>query len=321
MNYQQRQLTNSVVMVRPHDFGYNEQTGTDNEFQHRPGSAAEAVTISKQAMLEFEKMVNTLSNAGIEVLILDKPQTISPLPDAIFPNNWFSTTADGRLFLYPMKTINRQAEVQQAELQALLNNNHYLVTEVIDLRNMTMANEQTMQSLEGTGSLVFHHPTATVFAAISERCGKAELEYFASKYQYDVFPFRSHSQASLPIYHTNVLMTCGEGFAVIAEQVLVQDKDSKAAMNRLKESTKDIVNITEQQMSENFCGNILQMSDNNQQPVILMSESAFNGFTRGQLAILEKHGSLIICPIPTIEYIGGGSARCMIAENYLPKST
>jgi len=306
-------------MVRPHDFGFNEQTGSDNAFQHRPESVAEGQSIRKSAMLEFEKMVNILRKAGVEVLILDKPVTSTSLPDAVFPNNWFSTTADGRLFLYPMKTLNRQAEVQQVELQALFEENHYELKDVIDLRTIWLADGQPMKALEGTGSLIFHHPTGTIFAAMSERCNKAELEYFADKYNYQVFSFASKSQAGLPIYHTNVLMSCGENFAVITEQILVDDSASAIAMESLRASVDDIVTITEQQMADSFCGNILQLCDNNNQPIIVMSESAFNGFTTVQLAVLEQHGSLIICPIPTIEYIGGGSARCMIAENFLAK--
>jgi len=306
-------------MVRPHDFGFNEQTGSDNAFQHRPESVAEGQSIRKSAMLEFEKMVNILRKAGVEVLILDKPVTSTSLPDAVFPNNWFSTTADGRLFLYPMKTLNRQAEVQQVELQALFEENHYELKDVIDLRTIWLADGQPMKALEGTGSLIFHHPTGTIFAAMSERCNKAELEYFADKYNYQVFSFASNSQAGLPIYHTNVLMSCGENFAVITEQILVDDSASAIAMESLRASVDDIVTITEQQMADSFCGNILQLCDNNNQPIIVMSESAFNGFTTVQLAVLEQHGSLIICPIPTIEYIGGGSARCMIAENFLAK--
>lgn len=306
-------------MVRPHDFGFNEQTGSDNAFQHRPESVAEGQSIRKSAMLEFEKMVNILRKAGVEVLILDKPVTSTLLPDAVFPNNWFSTTADGRLFLYPMKTLNRQAEVQQVELQALLEENHYELKDVIDLRTIWLADGQPMKALEGTGSLIFHHPTGTIFAAMSERCNKVELEYFADKYNYQVFSFVSNSQAGLPIYHTNVLMSCGENFAVITEQILVDDSASAIAMERLRASVDDIITITEQQMADSFCGNILQLCDNNNQPIIVMSESAFNGFTTVQLAVLEQHGSLIICPIPTIEYIGGGSTRCMIAENFLAK--
>ena len=147
MTYKQQHLTNSVVMVRPHDFGFNEQTGSDNEFQHQPVSISEARSVAKKAMDEFENMTNILANSGIEVLVLDKPESAISLPDAIFPNNWFSTTADGRLFIYPMKTQNRRAEVQSGELQSLLKTLNYRVTEVIDLREPSI-DDTSWQALE-----------------------------------------------------------------------------------------------------------------------------------------------------------------------------
>jgi len=211
-----------------------------------------------------------------------------------------------------MKTANRQAEVQVTQLQQLFEKYRYRINHLIDLR-------QTGRVLEGTGSLIFHHPESTIYAAISERCNKHELEQYASKFQYEALSFSSQSQAGSPIYHTNVLMSCGEQFAVICDSVLQSNEDSRAVMERLYDKMKDVIIITEQQMTDNFCGNILQLSDNNNQPVIIMSESAFNGFTPQQIKIIEKHGSIIACPIPTIEYIGGGSARCMIAENFLVK--
>jgi len=310
--YKQRQLTNSIIMVRPHDFGFNEQTGTDNEFQHRPASVEETRAISTKAMAEFENMVNILSKEGLEVMTLDKPDRDTSVPDAIFPNNWFSTRADGHLFIYPMKTANRQAEVQVPELKSLVELNQYSITQVIDLRDSAKA-------MEGTGSLIFHHPASTIYAAISERCDRQQLETYANNYGYEAFAFSSQSQTGSPIYHTNVLMSCGERFAVIVESILTKDAEKEAALSRLHDYMDDVVYISEQQMTEHFCGNILQLADNQNQPVIVMSESAFNGFTKQQLSTLEKHGRIIACPIPTIEYVGGGSARCMIAENFLPK--
>ena len=313
MTYKQKHLTHSIVMVRPHDFGFNEQTGADNAFQHKPSSVNEAKSIAKKAMIEFEQMVSILDKANLEILILDKPETTDILPDAIFPNNWFSTRVDGQLFIYPMKTKNRLAEIQSTELKSLLTEHHYKISGTIDLRN------EQLKALEGTGSLIFHHPTGTLFAALSERCHTESLEYFATKYDYELFSFSTSSQVGKSIYHSNVLMSCGEDFSVITDQVLTNHASSKSAIDRLTDTVSDVINITEQQMTESFCGNILQLSNSQLQPVIVMSESAYKGFTAPQISILEKHGSLIICPIPTIEYIGGGSARCMIAENFLAK--
>ncbi len=311
MTYKQKHLTDSIVMVRPHDFGFNEQTGIDNAFQHKPSSVNDAKSIANKAMHEFEQMVNFLDKANLEILVLDKPQTSEVLPDAIFLNNWFSTRTDGQIFIYPMKTDNRQAEVQPSELELLLNKYHYQISETIDLR------DKNLKALEGTGSLIFHHPTGTLFAALSERCHIESLEYFATKYGYELISFSTSSQEGASIYHTNVLMSCGEDFAVITDEVLINHPSSKSALEKLHNTVSDVIHISEQQMAESFCGNVLQLCDSQSQPIIVMSESAYKGFTAPQISTLEKNGSLITCPIPTIEYIGGGSARCMIAENFL----
>lgn len=311
----QYQTTNSVVMVRPHDFGYNEQTGKDNEFQHKPGQIKpEEVTLA--ALNEFSAMESRLSDHHIEVIVLEKNHTRQKLPDAIFPNNWFSTRSDGKLFIYPMKTPNRQAEVQVEQLVSKFTETGYNVNEVVDLR------QQLPQGsiLEGTGCLIFHHPTAHLFVAHSERCEPQPLASFSQSYGYQLMPFETVSQHGSAVYHTNVLMSCGEDFAVIAQQVLADAQQSQDVMQALTNTVGDVIVISEEQMSEYFCGNIIQLKDKQNQPCIVMSTSAHKGFNAEQLKILEKHGSLIVCDVTTIEHIGGGGARCMIAENFLPRS-
>ncbi|PCJ49933.1 MAG: hypothetical protein COA74_03850 [Gammaproteobacteria bacterium] len=317
--YQQTQLTSSIIMVRPHDFGFNEQTGFDNEYQHKPASEVEYLSIKSKALAEFESMVELLDKSGVEVLVLDKPEQSSTLPDAIFPNNWFSTRADGSLFIYPMKTPNRRAEVQIKNLKILLKQHNYYPEKIIDLRFGKTG--EFNPAMEGTGSLIFHHPSANLFAALSERCNGKSLNLFARTYGYNVLPFESKSRECSSIYHSNVLMSCGEKFAVMTEEVLVKNSQAFNAMEKLTNLVKDVIIITEQQMAENFCGNILQLEDKKQQPVIVLSDSAYKGFTRSQIVTLEQHGTLIVCSIPTIEYVGGGSARCMLAENFLVKRT
>lgn len=310
----QRHLTDSIIMVRPVDFGFNEQTGTDNEFQHQP--KGEASEIQLTASREFEQMAYQLVSKGIEVTILGKEHTQDNLPDAVFPNNWFSTREDGSLIIYPMKTPNRQAEVQVENLIEKVTSKNYQVNHLIDLRQSF----DSQVALEGTGSLIFHHPSGQLFAAVSERCELSALRWFAESEKYQLHWFESQSLSGSPIYHSNVLMSCGENFAVIAQQVLVPGSQSTHAMNALNETLDDVVLISESQMSDSFCGNIIQLKNNKDIPCIVMSESAFNGFNQSQIKTLEKHGDLIICPIPTIEFVGGGSARCMIAENFLPTS-
>jgi len=312
-NTQQGHLTDSVIMVRPIDFSFNEQTGLDNEFQHRP-TASERSSISQRSMVEFESSVQVLQDLGIEVLTLEKHHTDKPLPDAIFPNNWFSTRSNGQIIIYPMKTENRQNEVQIPQLKTLVTSMGYKVSEVVDLRTQFSANT----ALEGTGTLIFHHPSNRLFAAVSERCQLQALSIYADNFGYQLVNFNTSSANGAPIYHTNVLMSCGENFAVITEPVISGD-DKKSVMQNLSDCVDDIIIITEQQMSLNFCGNILQLKDANGQPVIALSKSAFEGFSPSQRKTLERHGSLAICEIPTIERIGGGSTRCMLAENFLTK--
>lgn len=314
--YTQKHLTSSIVMVRPHDFGFNQQTGADNEFQHQPLQHQQK-DITKQALSEFSSMVDRLEKFYIEVLVLEEKQTIQTLPDAIFPNNWFSTRADGSLFIYPMKTPNRQAEVQVDTLVAKLAEAGYTADSIVDLREEFQAG----QVLEGTGSLIFHHPSSKVFAALSERCDSRALELFCSQYGYKALPFESRTQQKKSIYHTNVLMSCGEDFVVIARETLHLPDQQSNLIAELESTVNDLLFISEQQMANHFCGNILQLKDKKGSPCIVMSDNAFKGFTASQLKLLEKHGSLIVCDIRTIEYIGGGSARCMIAENFLPHKT
>ncbi|TQV72880.1 hypothetical protein FLL45_15555 [Aliikangiella marina] len=310
----QQQLTHAIVMVRPIDFGFNEQTGQDNEFQHRPKEDEKLIQVL--ALREFDAMVEQIESHKIDVTVLGKNHTSTKLPDAVFPNNWFSTRADGSLIIYPMKTPNRQAEVQVEQLVNQLSEKQFEIKQLVDLRQTY----QNGQALEGTGSLIFHHPTGQLFAAVSERCEFSALRDFATTQGYRLQWFETRSSHGKPIYHTNVLMSCGEDFAVIAKDVLLANDQSQSAINALAETTRDLIMISEEQMSNNFCGNIIQLKNRNDSPCIVMSTSALNGFTQKQLGILEKHGDIVACDIPTIEHIGGGSARCMIAENFLPNS-
>ncbi len=313
MPLNQKQLTNQVVMVHPTDFGFNEQTGADNEFQNKP-KTEDYKNITQQARHEFEQCVQTLKNKGIGVQVLKKSESQAKVPDAVFPNNWFSTRANGELLVYPMKTANRQAEVQIDTLSHTLSLAGFSISKVIDLREQ-FGYEQI---LEGTGSLIFHHPSNRVFAAISERCLNQPLRHFAEIFEYQLIAFDTLSSNGKPVYHTNVLMSCGENIAVITESV-IQSKDRKTVLDSLYDTVEDVVIISEQQMAEHFCGNVLQLCDQQQQPVMVMSHSAYKGFNHQQKKILERHADLAIFNIPTIESVGGGSARCMIAENFLPK--
>lgn len=306
-------LTDSVVMVKPLDFGFNEQTGIDNEFQNRSQLSSNEIT--QTALRESAQMAELLQKNRIEVIVLGKKHTHNSLPDAVFPNNWFSTRHDGTLTIYPMKTPNRQDEVQLPQLKQKLISAGYRINKVEDLRQTYPQDK----ALEGTGSLIFHHPSGQLFCALSERCDSDIVNQYARQFNHQLYAFETKSSQGAPIYHTNVLMSCGQDFAVVADSVLTVNQNAKQALARLEQTVSDLIIISEVQMSKHFCGNIIQLKNNQGEPCILLSQSAFDGFSAPQKQTLEKHGQLIVCKIPTIEHIGGGSARCMVAENFLPK--
>ena len=297
-NQLDRHLTNSVIMVQPIDFGFNEQTGADNEFQNRP-MENELRDINALVNSEFDYTVKTLQSLNIETLILAKEHTQTNLPDAIFPNNWFSTRTNGEIHIYPMKAENRRAEVQIIQLSNLLKAAGFELARVIDLR--TDLPKQSV--LEGTGSLIFHHPSRTIFAAISERCQIDAVQHYANRFDYQLEPFETASSNGTPIYHSNVLMSCGKDFAVITDSIVLA-RHRKNLLSKLEDRVGELLIINEQQMANHFCGNILQLEDNNKQPVIALSNSAYNGFNTSQKKFLENKGTLAVCKIPTIERIG-----------------
>jgi hypothetical protein len=304
-------------MVRPYGFGFNQETGQDNEFQHQPNCSADE--LQSKALLEFDAMVTKLQGNGLEVLVLDEPAA-TELPDAVFPNNWFSTSASNELIIYPMKTPNRRAEVRIAALLKLLKQHHYQVSEVHDLRPQTdlHANWQAEHILEGTGSLVFNHPTGHIYCALSERAHLSAVNRYCERFNYQATCFNSKSSSGNPIYHTNVLLSCGTDLAVVCLEA-VAEEDQQALKAQLNEHYQTIIEISEQQMTHGFCGNVLELHTTSGEPVLVLSQSATEQFNSKQIKQLESFFRLIPCAIPTIEYIGGGSARCMIAENFLSK--
>ncbi len=305
-----RHTTSSIVMCHPLHFGFNPETGADNEFQHAPSAPQQ--DILDAAIREFDHAAQTLSKANIEVLVLEHPAHLH-VPDAVFPNNWFTTHQDGTLLIYPMKTPNRQNEVQPELLQHLFKKAGYQINSIESITDSCAVNG----ILEGTGALIFDRPNKVLFAALSERCEAQLLETFCQHYQWQSCQFISNSSHQVPIYHTNVMMSLGKHFAVIAGESL-NEKDKQNVYQQLDRLNKTIIPISLDQTEESFCGNILELSDKNGDAVIAMSQSAFDGFTSSQKKQLELYGSLLPCNIQTIEYVGGGSLRCMIAENFLP---
>ena len=298
------QCTDTVVMVRPVDFAWNEQTAADNEFQQQPRDATQT---RLQALAEFDAAVTALQRAGVRVLVLEKDPDLAPQPDAVFPNNWFSVWPDGRVVLYPMRTPNRRREVRPDALQTLFNTLPFTV------RCEPLAAAPGL-ALEGTGALVFDHLNKIVYAARSERCDSLLAQQHAQQLGYQLLAFDTCSSAGRAFYHTNVVLSVGEQFAVIASAAFSDAQERAQVLARLRRDKRDVIEVDLRQTEQHFCANVLQLRTRDDRRVIVMSHSAMAGFTPAQRDCLAQHGDLLALTIPTIERVGGGSSRCMVAE-------
>ncbi|MEF2506459.1 arginine deiminase-related protein [Vibrio mimicus] len=305
------QNARAVVMVPPKEFGFNAQTAQDNAFQNP--LALSGQTILQRAMAEFNAMVSGLRQAGVEVVVFDYPLANSETPDAVFPNNWFSTTEAGELFLFPMACVNRRLEVRPQALVERLQQHGFAVIK----QHSLLAFTEQQAFLESTGVMVIDHPNRTIYAGLSQRCDREVLEVYAEQIGYSrVVSFQTRLPSGSPIYHTNVMMAIGERFCVICDEAIPEYERRFVVKSLAKD--KQVISISIEQMNR-FCGNILQLETRDGQKVIAMSQSAYEAFTPAQLNQLATHGKLLPFSVPTIETIGGGSVRCMLAELFLPK--
>ncbi len=304
------QNANCVVMVPPKEFAFNAETAQDNEFQHQVTLSNEEVRA--KAMGEFHAMVAELRQASVQVVVFDYPLGEIETPDAVFPNNWFSTTADGGLYTFPMACKNRQQEVK---VDALVETLERAGRPVTSQDNLLSYLEQDAH-LESTGVMVKDHANKTIYAALSQRCDREVLEDYAERIGYDrVVSFQTALPSGKPIYHTNVMMAIGENFCVICDEVIPEFERRFVIKSLAKD--KQVISISLEQMNQ-FCGNILQLETNTGEKVIAMSQSAYDAFSSAQLAQLSSHGKLLPFNVKTIESIGGGSVRCMLGEVFLP---
>jgi hypothetical protein len=308
---QTRQNANCVVMVPPKEFAFNAETAQDNEFQHQVNETVEQVRV--KALSEFNAMVESLRSAGVQVVVFDYPKSEVETPDAVFPNNWFSTTPQGELYTFPMACKNRQYEVKPDALaDTLLAAGRMVLTQdhLLDYLNQDA-------HLESTGVMVKDHINRTIYAALSQRCDREVLEDYAERIGYDrVVSFQTALPSGKPIYHTNVMMAIGENFCVICDEVIPEFERRFVIKSLAKD--KQVISISLDQMNQ-FCGNILQLETVNGDKVIAMSQSAYDAFSPAQRAQLSSHGKLLPFNVQTIENIGGGSVRCMLGEVFLPK--
>jgi len=299
-------------MVRPVDFSFNEETAKDNEFQHNPleGNA------NQKANEEFENAVKLLSKEGVNVLVVEKEPEYAPMPDAIFPNNWFATDEEGNVHIFPMKTENRRAEIKQLkQAVSLLQNAGFKVNEEIIWKDALDQNA----ILEGTGSLILDRVNKVVYAAVSERTQKKAVEKFAEQLGYEPILFQTRSSKGFPYYHTNVVMSIGEKMAVVCLDCIPNNIEKTMVQFSL-ERTHEVITISKEQLEEGFCGNLLQVKDKNGKPITVLSQTAFKSLTDAQKERMKSYGKLMPIDIPTIEFVGGGSIRCMMAEIFLPQA-
>lgn len=301
---------NCVVMVPPKEFKYNAETAKDNEFQHQIALSDERVRA--QAMQEYTDMVANLRREGVQVVEFDYPLSDVETPDAVFPNNWFSTTADGGFFTFPMACANRQQEVRPQALIAALQQ----AGRQVRLRDSLVEYQEQRAFLESTGVMVMDHVNETIYAALSQRCDREVLEDYAQRIGYSrVVSFQTVLPSGQPVYHTNVMMAVGESFCVICDEVIPEFERRFVVKSLAKD--KQVISITLEQMNR-FCGNILQLENASGDKLIAMSQSAYDAFTPSQRLQLSGHGKLLPFNVKTIEDIGGGSVRCMLGEVFLP---
>lgn len=297
------QNASRVLMVRPANFGYNLQTAGSNSFQHT--SAELPSEIIKIVINEFDHAVEMLRENEVEVWVID--DTPNPIkPDAIFPNNWISFAANGEVYIYPMLTPNRQAEIR-LDLVGFLST-HFKITKVVHLEN-----DAGNRCLEGTGSMVFDHQHQIAYAALSERTDQSLFEEYCQLTHYTPVSFVAVDLQGLPIYHTNVMMCIGSGFVVICLESIKDPEQRKKVKKSLVESGLEIIEISFLQALE-FAGNMLALKNNQEGQLLIMSESAYQSLNPEQLNRMKRYARIISIPIPHIEEIGGGGIRCMLAE-------
>jgi hypothetical protein len=298
-------------MVRPANFGFNPQTAASNAFQQAPPLPAE--TAAQGLVLEeFDGLAQALRRAGVEVLIAPDTQ-LPPKPDAIFPNNWVSFHVDGTVALYPMLAPNRRWERREDILDLVVREGGFRILRTVDLTHR----ESEGKYLEGTGSLVLDRAHRVAYACLSPRTDLDVLGEFAQLLDYELVAFEARDGAARSVYHTNVVMAIGTRFAVVCGEAIERSQHRDAVFNKLRAAGHDIVDISLRQMQE-FAGNLLELASSGG-PVIALSTTAWRSLEAAQRAILESHGEVIPAAIPTIERIGGGGVRCMLAEIHLPK--
>ncbi|MBX2972170.1 MAG: amidinotransferase [Flavobacteriales bacterium] len=319
------QVASSVILIRPTGFGFDPETAASNTFQQHITDP----DVKRRAAEEFDGLLDALRNCGIAFTVLGPFDRSAP--NAVFPNNWFSTHADGTVVLYPMLTPSRRAE-RDPDMARTLRQEGFKAGATMDLSGW----EHKGLILEGTGSLVLDRVNKKAFACLSERTTERAVQDWCARFGYTPVTFTATEDGripdgggvrGIPVYHTNVVMSIGEGFAVVCLDAMPFPAERQEVEEELKKSGKQVIPIGIEQM-QHFVGNMLQLrsgrrpfeSSPDATTFIILSETAFLQLRPEQRMALQRHGQLVPVAIPTIEAVGGGSVRCMLAENFLPRA-
>jgi len=294
-------------MIKPVNFFFNTETALSNVFQNCPELSEKE--IKNRVTSNFNKTIDILKKESIDIDVID-PVLMKDLPDQVFPNNWFQVTHDGKLILFPMYSKNRRKERLQYIIEHI--QRKYQINEVIDLTFY----EKSNLYLEGTGSVVLDHASMNAYAVESVRTSKEVFDEYCNIIGYKGILFNANDVNGIPIYHTNVLMSIGPGFSVVCLD-LIAESDRERVCNSIVDAQLELINIDLSQM-ERFCGNILTVLGDSEEYIIVMSERACKAFSEKELNIISKYARVICVPVDSIENIGGGGIRCMLAEIFSP---
>lgn len=305
------QTTDTVLMIEPIAFGYNAQTAENNYFQVEQKDS----DIQQKALSEFNNFVEKLRSKEINVITIK--DTFEPhSPDSIFPNNWVSFHKDGKVVLYPMFAPNRRVERREDILETIKNQG-FEIAEVDDFSHF----ENDDKFLEGTGSMIFDHDHKIAYGSVSLRLDEELFMKFCAKFGFTPVVFHSFQNVGdqrLPIYHTNVMMCVADQFVVICLDCIDDEMEREKVQEMIKSSEKEVIEISEDQMQQ-FAGNMLQVQNSEGKKFLVMSKTAYKSLTPEQIQNIEKYCEIIYSDLNTIEVNGGGSARCMLAEVFLPR--
>lgn len=297
-------------MIRPANFGFNPETAESNAFQKSSIDNSEA-SVEELAKSEFDLFVNKLRDKGVNVIVVE--DTADPVkPDAVFPNNWISFHQEGTVITYPMLAPTRRKERRPELIDELAD--AFKIESRLDLSSY----EDEGKILEGTGSMVFDRVNKVVYACLSARTSNELLDIYCEWMDYEKVVFSAVDEKGKDIYHTNVMMSMGEEFVVICMDSIKDEIEHHAVRQKFRETGKTIVEITYEQMNK-FAGNMLQVTTKYGHPLLVMSQQAYDSLDNKALNQLLGFTEILSSPIDTIETLGGGSARCMMAEVFLSR--